>query len=146
MLTVEPQVVEKYVKQGQVRLIFRDVLNHGPRSGLASEAAACAGKQNKFWEMHALLFQNQDRSYAVSEADFTPYMQDLASQILGVDQTAFTQCYTSHETRPAIDAADAEHRQRGITSQPIFEIGDQRLFGFQSIEIMSTLIDTALNK
>lgn len=146
MLTVEPEIVSRYVAQGQVRLIFRDVLNHGPRSGLTSEAAACAGKQNKFWEMHALLFQNQNRSYEVSEADFTPFMQDLASQITGLDQAAFTQCYTTHETRPAIDRADAEHRQRGITSQPIFEIGDQRLFGFQSIEVMSKVIDTALSE
>lgn len=146
MLTTEPEIIKKYVQDGRVRLIFRDVLNHGERSVLTSEAAACAGKQNKFWEMHALLFKQQDRSYATSAEQFTPYMQELAGQIPGLDQNAFTQCYTSHETRAAIEAADEEHRQRGITAQPIFEIGDQRLFGFQSVEVMSKVIDAELAK
>ncbi len=129
-----------------MRLIFRDVLNHGERSVLTSEAAACAGKQNKFWEMHALLFQHQARSFSTAPDQFTSFMQELAGQIAGLDVNAFTQCYANHETRAAIIAADEEHRQRGITAQPIFEIGAQRLFGFQSVAVMSKAIDAELAK
>ncbi|NJM41142.1 MAG: thioredoxin domain-containing protein [Anaerolineae bacterium] len=48
MLTTEPEIIERYVRTGQLKLVFRDVLNHGERSERASEAAACAGRQGKF--------------------------------------------------------------------------------------------------
>jgi protein-disulfide isomerase len=47
--------------QNEIRLVFR----HYPRSGShphaqqAAEAAEAAGAQNRFWDMHDLLFQNQ---------------------------------------------------------------------------------------
>lgn len=48
---------------GEVRFVFRHFPNRliHPRARLAAEAAEAAGAQGKFWEMHRLLFDNQDR-------------------------------------------------------------------------------------
>jgi protein-disulfide isomerase len=63
--------------QDDVCLVFR----HYPRSGshphaqLAAEAAEAAGAQNRFWEMHDLLFQHQA---ALATKDLHRYADGLA--------------------------------------------------------------------
>ena len=60
----------------ELRLVFR----HYPRSGIhphaqqAAEAAEAAGAQDRFWEMHDLLFANQD-------ALGTKYLYKYAEQL-----------------------------------------------------------------
>ena len=144
MLTVEPQVIEKYVRPGQVRLIFRNVLSFGERSERAGEAAASTGQQGQFWQMHELLFEEQSAIESKSGGAPVTLMKDLAARLPGLDQAAFAKSMDERATLAALKANDAEQRRRGITSQPIFEIGEQRLFGYQSFEVMQRAIDTAL--
>ena len=141
MLTVEPEVIEKYVRPGRVRLIFRDVLNHGERSVRTAEAAQCAGRQGQFWQMHELLFARQDVTERTSPADLPPLLQRWAGELPGLDTAAFNTCLSGRQTLQAIQAADAAQRRNGITSQPIFEIGGRRLFGLQSLEQISAAVD-----
>lgn len=55
-------IKEKYVKTGKVKFIYRDF----PLSSIhenaqkSAEAALCAGDQDKFWQMHDKIFENQD--------------------------------------------------------------------------------------
>ena len=144
MLAIEPEIVENYVRSGKVRLVFRDVLNHGERSQRASEAAACAGQQGYFWEMHGLLFESQNVVWATDSSDLVALMTRFGGSIEGLDQDSFSQCLNDRSPEEQLKAADSEQRSRGITSQPIFEIGSQRLFGSQSFETMSTVIEEAL--
>ncbi len=142
MLTVEPQLIEAYVKTGKVKLVFRDVLNHGERSDRASEAAVCAGRQGKFWDMHAMLFEKQGETWgAIGSDGLVALMKQRAREISGLDQTAFAQCIESRETLSQLQAADAKQRERGIITQPIFEIGDRRIVGTQSFDVFAQAID-----
>ena len=144
MLAVAPEIVEQYARPGKVRLVFRAVLNYAERSERASEAAACAGRQGQFWQMHALLFEKQDAVWDASGEGLVNLMLDFAAELEELDQTAFAQCVNDRLTLPALQAADAEQRTRGITSQPIFEIGTQRLIGLQSFDTMAAVIEEAL--
>ena len=144
MLAVEPEIVEQYARPGKVRLVFRDVLNHAERSERASEAAACAGRQGQFWPMHKLLFENQNAVWGASGEGLVNLMLDFAEQVEELDQAAFAQCLNDRITLPALQAADAEQRTRGITSQPIFEIEPRRLVGLQSFDAMAAVIEEAL--
>jgi protein-disulfide isomerase len=144
VLTVEPQVIEKYVRPGQVRLIFRNVLSFGERSERSGEAAASAGQQGFFWQMHELLFEEQSTIESKSGGALVTLMKDFAARLPGLDQAAFAKSIDDRATLAAIKAADAEQRRRGITSQPIFEIGEQRLFGYQSFEVVQRALDAAL--
>ncbi len=48
--------------ENQVRFVFRHfpLEEVHPHAELAAEAAECAGGQDRFWEMHDLLFENQE--------------------------------------------------------------------------------------
>lgn len=137
-------VIDEYVRTGQVKLVFRDVLNHSERSERASEAAACAARQGYFWEMHAILFENQGDIWATSGEGLVELMLNFGDRIEGLELSAFAQCLDERSTLQALRAADDEQRSRGITSQPIFEINDQRLFGLQDFATMSAYIQEAL--
>jgi protein-disulfide isomerase len=53
-------LIEKYPKD--VRLVFKHFpLSIHPNAESAARAAVAAAKQGKFWEMHRLMFENQDR-------------------------------------------------------------------------------------
>lgn len=134
-------IIENYVRTGQVKLVFRDVLNHGERSERASEAAACAGRQGQFWQLHAILFENQSMTWATSNEGLVELMVGFAIQLEGLDQAAFAQCMTDRSTLPALQAADTEQRTRGITIQPIVEIGEQRIIGAQAFEVYAAAIE-----
>lgn len=144
MLGTEPEVIEKYVRSGKIKLVFRAVLNHGERSIRTSEAAACAGLQGKFWQMHSILFERQRDVWGKGGNEQFDLMQVYAAEIEGLNKDAFKQCMTDRTTLKMLQDVDAEQRTRGVTFQPIFEIGDQRVAGAQSFEAMATFIDKAL--
>jgi protein-disulfide isomerase len=146
VLTVEPQVIERYVRPGAVRLVFRDVLNHGERSERTSEAAIAAGLQGQFWQMHELLFNEQDTVAATSLSEQVALLKTFAARLRGLDQAAFAAQLDARAALPALKAADADQRRAGIAAQPIFQIGTQRLIGFQSIDAISRALDAALRR
>jgi protein-disulfide isomerase len=141
VVAVAPTLVERYVRPGKLRIVFRAVLNHGELSNRASEAAACAGRQGQFWAMHALLFERQRE--LSSPGGIVDLLLGFARE-LPLNQTAFRQCLTRRETLAALEAADAEQRRRGITVQPVFEIGTRRIFGVQPVEAMTQAIELEL--
>jgi protein-disulfide isomerase len=144
VLATEPQVIETYVRPGKVKLVFRDVLNHGERSIRTSEAAACAARQDRFWEMHGLLFEKQSQVWATGNDGLVSLMLEYGKQLAGMDQAAYAKCLTERTPLERLRAGDAEQRKRGITSQPIFEIGTQRLVGAVSFQQMAARLDAAL--
>ncbi len=144
MLTVEPQVIERYVRPGKVRLVFRAVLNHGERSERTAEAAVAAGLQGQFWQLHEVLFNEQDTVAATGVGGQVALLKTFAARLPGLDLAAFGAQLDSRAALPALKAADAEQRKAGITSQPIFQIGTQRLVGFQSIDTIGRALDAAL--
>jgi protein-disulfide isomerase len=145
VLAVEPVIIDKYVRQGQVKLVFRALLNLGEGSVRASEAAACAGLQGRFWQMHQLLFQRQ-RQIPRGDA-LVAGLQQFATALPGLDQAAFATCLKERMTLQHVQATDAEQRERGIRSQPTFEIsgpgGMERLVGLPSVEALSAALDKA---
>ncbi len=144
MLTVEPEIIERYVRPGRVRLIFRDVLNHGERSERASEAAACAGRQGYFWHMHRLLFEAQDESWGAPRDQLVGQMIAFGARIEGLDQAAYGQCLAERATLAGLQAADREQRTRGVTVQPVFELAGRLYFGLPTVDQLSALLDEAL--
>jgi protein-disulfide isomerase len=60
---------------GQVRLVYKNYpLSIHPHGELAARAAVAASRQNKFWEMHHLLFDNQER---LEQTDLEGYAKQL---------------------------------------------------------------------
>jgi len=57
----EKQILKEYVDTGKVKLYYRDfpLTQIHPGAQKAAEAARCAGDQNRYWEYHDLVFENQ---------------------------------------------------------------------------------------
>lgn len=141
MLGTEPRVIEAYVSTGKARLIFWPVLNHGDPSLYSTAAAECVAQQDTdaFWEIHEQLYQNQQELWS---ADRDYYVN--AAVGVGVDQAAFESCYDSGSGISHVTNLDNIRRDRGIYTQPVFDISGQLIFGSQSFEAFAGIIDSLL--
>lgn len=91
---------------------------------ISSRAAEAAGKQNKFFEMHDLLFENQD-SWAQLENP-TSVFEGYATQLgLNIDQ--FKKDMADSATLAVINADQKIGQGFGANSTPTFVINDKKL-------------------
>ena len=128
---VLPQVYEKFVRTGKVELLFLDLpLQMHPYAFQAAEAAACAGDQKMFWDMHHLLFNNQN---ALAPEKLPGYAEQL-----GLDVAAFKTCLSSRRHMPDIQEDMNVAEGLGITGTPAYLFG-RRVAGGDKIEILDSV-------
>ena len=111
-----PQIKQNWVNTGKLRIVFKDFpLSFHPNAQKASEAAQCALKQGKFWEMHDSIFTDQENILVA----------DLKSKAkaLGLNESQFNSCLDSGETAPIVKANVDTGSQVGVSGTPSFEIG-----------------------
>jgi len=101
-------------------------------------AAHCAGEQGMFWQYHDLLFERQ---VFLSEQQFLLIAQDL-----GLDQSAFQNCYQSRETLPLVKRDFEEGLALGISAVPTVFINNERIVGALSYEQLLTKVRSILNE
>jgi protein-disulfide isomerase len=111
---------EKYADQVLFVFRFFPLENH-PYGMVSAQAAYAAYLQGRFWEMHDLLFQNQE-DWA-SSSDPTSYFEAYAS-VLGLDLAQFRADYQAESTRAFIAAQKAEGESAGVDHTPWFIIND----------------------
>jgi protein-disulfide isomerase len=118
----------------KVRLVYRDYpLPMHPNARPASEAAACANAQGKFWEFHTKLFENQS---ALGEDKFKEYAKDL-----GLDSAKFDECLAKKPFKDAIDKDIADGNKVGVNGTPAFFVNGRMLSGAQPFEKFKEIID-----
>ena len=112
-----PQLNDEFIKTGKVRYLFVDypIAQLHPSAARAHEAAACAGEQGKYWEMHNSLFAN-----APAKDDATLTAQ---AQAVGVNTTAFAACLSGGRYTSQVKASVARMEQLGIGGTPLTLIG-----------------------
>jgi protein-disulfide isomerase len=118
---VAAPILKKVVEEsdGKAKLIFKQYPLPGhSRAREAAKAAIAAQKQGKFWEMHDLLFQNQDD---LQVAKFDDYAKKI-----GLDLKRFKADMESKETEKKIEADVAEGKKAGIDSTPSIFVNDRR--------------------
>ncbi|WP_437732534.1 DsbA family protein [Sorangium sp. So ce1335] len=107
-------VLEELVKRfdGQVRLVFKFYpLSAHVHGEPAARAAIAALNQGKFWEMHHLLFENQDK---LEQADIERYAQRLK-----LDMVKFRADLVSPETKARIDKDKKQADEVGLEGTPL---------------------------
>lgn len=142
MLGTERQIIENYVKTGKVKLVFWHILDFGPPSQAASEAAECAGEQGHFWEMHRVLFENQGQMWRNPRQTAV----ELARQVPGLDLDRFQSCMAEGRYATRVQADDRARRELGVRFRPTFDINGRRVPGAVPYEQMSQILDEALSK
>jgi protein-disulfide isomerase len=133
-----PQLKSEYIDTGKVKFVYRDYpLSFHPDAQKSAEAAECAGDQDKYWEMHDLIFNNQ-QSLSVDN------LKGYASQ-LGLDSTTFDGCLDSREKTSEVQNDFSEGQSYGVTGTPTYFINGNKLVGAQHYSAFKTLIDQELN-
>lgn len=132
----------------QVKFVFKDfpLLHLHPLAERASLAGQCAFKQNKFWEMHDLIYANQS---SLSENDL---ISNFPNQ-LGLDISMFNACYLNKETLPEVQDDMTEGNFKNVIGTPTFFIGLSSNFnggikveGALPFESFKTIIDQLLGQ
>lgn len=115
-----------------------------PNAFISSRAAEAAGKQGKFFEMHDLLYENQESWATVSNP--SPIFEGYAQQLsLNVDQ--FKTEMNSAAVAATINADAKAAQAIGGNSTPTFAINDRRIEkNPQSLDEFKKLLDDELAK
>jgi len=101
-----PQLLE-YIRDGSVYFTYIPVA-FDQYAAAASAAAYCAGKQDKFWEMHDILF-GLFAEFSINA--YTRARFETAAQTLGLDGEAFGACLDSEEVTTWLSASTDLLRQ-----------------------------------
>ncbi len=123
---------------GKIRIVYRDfpLVQIHPNAARAAEAAACANDQGKFWAMHDVLFEHQDK---LGEADLKQ-----SAVALGLDAAAFGQCLESGRHSAEWQKDIAEGQRYGISSTPAFFINGRLVVGAQPYESFARVVEEEL--
>lgn len=117
-----PSIKKELLDSGDVTQVFFSFpLPIHPRAPKASEAAECAARQGRFWEMHEQLF-------AEPTALDLPDLSARARKI-GLDEAAFQRCLDSGETAERIRQDMQIARRLGVNSTPSFFLGTVKADG-----------------
>ncbi len=131
------QVAAKY--GDQVRVVFRHFpLSIHANAQKAAEASICAADQGKFWEMHDLLF-NEQQKLAVAD------LKEKATK-LGLDAASFGECLDSGRHAATVQADLREGSAAGVNGTPAFFINGRFLSGAVPFESMAELIDDEVRR
>ncbi len=131
---VVDQVMKTYADK--VRLVYRDYpLPFHPNARPASEAAACANAQGKFWEYHAKLFHGDGLE--------PEKLKTYADQV-GLDRKKFDDCLEKKPFKAEIDKDVKDGEKAGVNGTPAFFINGRMLSGAQPFEKFKEVIDDEL--
>jgi protein-disulfide isomerase len=100
--------------RGEIRFVFRNfpLRKIHPNAELAAEAAEAAGAQGKFWEMYALLYENQE---ALELPDLVHRAESL-----GLDLKRFQEDLLERVYSKKVSTDFQEGVKSGVNSTPSF--------------------------
>ncbi len=138
------QIVAKY--GDDITFQFRNFpLTQIHQNAMAGHRAAeAAGKQNKYWEMHDMLYERQQSWSTASNP--AQIMEDYATELaLNVDQ--FKKDYNSSEVNSAINADIKAGTELKVSATPTFFLNGQKLTDTTpTVESFTKLIDAEIAK
>jgi len=136
---VEPTIKRLRATYGdKLRFVWKDfpLTQIHPQAFKAGEAAHCAGDQGKYWELHDVLFNNQQ---ALMPGDLKKHAADL-----GLNAEQFNQCLDSSKYGERVRDGVSEGGELGVNSTPTIFINGRRLSGAQPYEAFAAIIDEEL--
>ncbi len=136
------ETIEKIVKDfgADVRLVFRQypISELHPLAEKAAEASLCAAEQDKFWQLHDLMFADQA----------TLAVADLKGKAvkLGLNAAAFDTCLDSSRYAAKIQADIREGARVGVSGTPALFINGRFLNGARPYEEIAAVVKDELQR
>jgi protein-disulfide isomerase len=130
---VVKQLQEKYADK--IKFAFRHfpMSQTHPQAKAAAIAAEAAGRQDKFWEMHDMIFEHQA---TLDEQAFLPF-----AQALQLDMEAFQKDLADESLAAKVEADFESGVRSGVNGTPSFYINDVKYTGDYSYYALSNEIE-----
>jgi len=132
--------------RARVVFVFREfplttMHEHALAAAIAAEAA---GAQNRFWEMHRLLYEKQADWSAATDPQ--PMFASYAEEI-HLDVARFKADLASETTGNRVLADQARGKSLGVTGTPTLFINDERapFDQIKTLELLHRVVETALS-
>ena len=137
---MEPKLYEKYVKDGTLKIEWKDFPYQGRESIDAALAARAAQAQGRFWEYHDLVYANQSsgNSGGYNEESLTALAEGA-----GLDTQKFEKDLREARYEAVVQADFKEGQGLGISGTPTFFINGRVLVGLQPLATFEEAIEEA---
>jgi len=116
-------MIKKLLKEfsNELLFVFRNfpLQESHPEAMIAAEAAEAAGLQNKFWEMHDMIYEHQD--------ELTKNNLKYFAENLDLNIAKFENDWDSSDVTAKIESDFESGIRSGVNGTPTFFINDQRL-------------------
>jgi protein-disulfide isomerase len=125
--------------------VFRHfpLLSIHPNAEFAARAAEAAGQQDRFWEMHDILYEKQNEWARV--ANVTPLFESYAT-LLALDLEKFKTDFSSDTVKDFVRAQRIHAVQSGLQGTPSFFVDGEQIRNPGSYDEFRSIILQALNK
>jgi protein-disulfide isomerase len=127
----------------QLKIIFRHfpLDNIHPNARLAAQASEAASNQGEFWQMHDLLFENQQLWDELEDPteEFTQYAKSL-----NLDIEKFSLDLNSKEVIDKVNSDYQTGLKAKVNSTPSFFINNQKITNPASYEVFKEIIQEKL--
>jgi protein-disulfide isomerase len=136
------QLKEDYADKGQVRFVFRHFAFIGDESTWAAEASECANEQDRFWDYHDKLFEEQagENQGAFSQDNLERFAAEL-----GLDSEQFDECLDSGKYESQVRDEFREAQQRRINSTPSILVDGQLIQNGMNYQVLQAAVEAALS-
>lgn len=136
----EPELVERFVDDGTLRIEWRDLPYLGEESLTAAAAGRAAADQAAFWPFAAHLYAHQAPP---NSGTLTGDRLVGVAQELGLDGQRFRTVMEDGATLAAVEADVDEAVELGVTGTPTFFINGRVIVGAQPTEVFVEAIERA---
>ena len=120
--SVEPLVIQNLVADGRARYVFHNYpfldgngAGSSGESDQAANAAMCANEQDRFWEMHSILYANLGGE---NRGAFSNRRLQAMAESIGLDMDTFNACFAENRYEEEIQADFELGQQMGVTGTP----------------------------
>ena len=136
-----PTLEREYVATGKVHWVFINfpLTQIHPNAGAAAEVAMCAAKQDRFWPVHDLLYQYQDKWATLKEPG--AFFLSLADSA-GIRKDSLAACLKAGAARPVVQDDATGAARAGAKSTPTFYIEGGLLEGAQPVGVWREILDS----
>ena len=146
-----PLLLEEYIDEGKVNLVYRDfpVQRIHPNALSAAAAAECADDQGKYWEYHDTLFEKQNAWAKLDSNSAISTFSQFATEI-ELEQQQFDNCLESGKYLEEVQADFSDGKNYQVTGTPGFFIGNEdigfvKIIGAKPYDDFKKIIDAQLN-
>lgn len=142
-----PQIKKDYLVTGKAKFVYRDFPLAQIHLGAtpAAEGAECAKEQSKFWEMHDVIFEEQEKQGSGTVQFTADDVKKWAAKI-GLNTSKFNQCLDSGKYKQEVDKDIADGSAAGVTGTPAIFVNGRLIVGAQPFAAFKAVIDEELKK